>query len=89
MRRGRGTGTRCCCRCLSGYSPQHPDTLTVRAILARWTGEAGDAAGARDQCAALLPVLEQVLGSDAPGSGACAPNSPVGPSRWEHGRATR
>ena len=36
--------------------PEHPDTLTARADLARWTGEAGDAAGARDQFAALLPV---------------------------------
>ena len=29
--------------------PEHPDTLTARGDLARWTGEAGDAAGARDQ----------------------------------------
>ena len=35
---------------------EHPDTLTARANLARWTGEAGDAAGARDQYAALLPI---------------------------------
>ena len=46
--------------------PEHPDTLTTRASLARWTGEAGDAAGARDQCAALLPVRERVLGPEHP-----------------------
>ena len=27
---------------------EHPDTLTARGHLARWTGEAGDAAAARD-----------------------------------------
>jgi hypothetical protein len=40
----------------------------VRAILARWTGEAGDAAGARDLLAAVLPVLERVLGAEHPGT---------------------
>ena len=34
--------------------------------LARWTGEAGDAAGARDQHAALLPIHERVLGPEHP-----------------------
>jgi hypothetical protein len=29
--------------------PEHPATLTARANLARWTGVAGDAAGARDR----------------------------------------
>jgi hypothetical protein len=48
------------------YGAQHPDTLVVRAQLARWTGEAGDAAGARDQCAALLPISERVLGPEHP-----------------------
>ena len=48
------------------YGPEHPDTLTVRAGLARWTGEAGDAAGARDQFAALLPICERVLGPEHP-----------------------
>jgi hypothetical protein len=38
------------------YAPEHPDTLATRANLASWTGEVGDAAGARDQLAALLPV---------------------------------
>ena len=45
---------------------EHPDTLTARANLASWTGEAGDAAGARDQFAALLPVRERVSGRRAP-----------------------
>ena len=46
--------------------PEHPDTLTARANLARWTGQAGDAAAARDQFAALLPVRERVLGPEHP-----------------------
>jgi hypothetical protein len=46
--------------------PEHPETLTARANLAYWTGEAGDPAAARDQYAALLPVLERVLGADHP-----------------------
>jgi hypothetical protein len=48
------------------YGPEHPGTLDARADLAFWTGEAGDAAGARDQCAALLPIYERVLGPDHP-----------------------
>jgi hypothetical protein len=31
-----------------------------------WTGAAGDAAGARDQFAALLPIRERVLGPEHP-----------------------
>jgi Tetratricopeptide repeat len=46
--------------------PGHPDTLVTRHELAYWTGEAGDAAGARDQCAALLPMIERVLGPGHP-----------------------
>ena len=42
------------------HGPEHPDTLTARANLAEWIGQAGDAAGARDQYAALLPVIERV-----------------------------
>jgi hypothetical protein len=34
--------------------------------VARWTGEAGDPAGARDQYASLLPVLERVSGPEHP-----------------------
>jgi Domain of unknown function (DUF4062)/Tetratricopeptide repeat len=46
------------------YGPEHPGTLTARGSLAYWTGQAGDAAGARDQFAALLPVIERVFGPD-------------------------
>jgi len=46
--------------------PEHPQTLYARASLARWTGEAGEAAGARDQLAALLPVIERVFGPEHP-----------------------
>ncbi|WP_240196838.1 helix-turn-helix transcriptional regulator [Nonomuraea lactucae] len=45
---------------------EHPDTLTARYNLARWTGEAGDAAAARDQFAALLRIRERVLGTEHP-----------------------
>ena len=38
--------------------------MASRHELADWTGEAGDAAGARDQFAALLPVEERVLGPE-------------------------
>ena len=48
------------------YGPEHPETLAARGNLARWTGEAGDAAGARDQFAALLPVFERVSGAEHP-----------------------
>jgi hypothetical protein len=48
------------------YGPEHRDTLAARARLARWTGEAGDAAAARDQLAALLPVEERVSGREHP-----------------------
>ena len=48
------------------YGPEHPATLTARHELARWTGEAGDAAGARDQFAALLPIRERVVGPEHP-----------------------
>jgi hypothetical protein len=40
--------------------------LAARANLAHWVGRAGDAAGARDQFAALLPVRERVLGPEHP-----------------------
>jgi hypothetical protein len=38
------------------YGPEHPYTLNAHHYLARRTGEAGDAAGARDQLVALLPI---------------------------------
>jgi hypothetical protein len=47
---------------------EHPGTLATRHELARWTGQAGDAAGARDQLAALLPVRERVEGAEHPGT---------------------
>ena len=48
------------------YGPEHPSTLNARNDLALWTGQAGDAAGARDQFAALLPVQERVQGPEHP-----------------------
>jgi hypothetical protein len=48
------------------YGPEHRDTLAARGQLASWTGWAGDAAGARDQYAALLPIEERVLGTEHP-----------------------
>jgi hypothetical protein len=48
------------------YGPEHPETLTARSNLALWTGWAGDAAGARDQYAALLPISERVQGPEHP-----------------------
>ena len=50
----------------AAYGPEHPETLAARRDLAGWTGRAGDAAGARDQLAALLPVHERVLGPEHP-----------------------
>ena len=50
----------------AAYGPDHRDTLAARNQLAPWTGEAGDAAGARDQFAALLPISERVLGAEHP-----------------------
>ena len=67
MRPGPATSSPRCCPCSSGcLGPEHPDTLAARGNLARWTGEAGDAAGARDQYAALLPVAERVSGPEHP-----------------------
>ena len=50
------------------YGPEHPGTLAARSQLAIWTGMAGDAAGARDQFAALLPTYERVQGAEHPGT---------------------
>ena len=50
----------------TAYGPEHPDTLAARRNFAGWTGRAGDAAGARDQFAALLPLHERVLGPEHP-----------------------
>ena len=48
------------------YGPEHPDTLVAHSNLDTWTGTAGDAAAARDQLAALLPIRERVQGPDHP-----------------------
>ena len=45
---------------------EHPETLIARVYLAYLTGEAGDAAGARDQFAALLQVSKRVVGAEHP-----------------------
>ena len=67
MRPGPGTSTpRWCRSCERVLGAEHPDTLTARANLAYWTGQAGDAAGARDQYAALVPVRERVVGAEHP-----------------------
>ncbi|KOG26347.1 ATP-binding protein, partial [Streptomyces viridochromogenes] len=46
--------------------PDHPDTLAARSDLARWRGEAGDAAGAIAAYAEVLADHERVLGPDHP-----------------------
>jgi Tetratricopeptide repeat len=46
--------------------PEHPGNLSARHNLAHWTGEAGDAVGARDQFAALLADRERILGPEHP-----------------------
>lgn len=46
----------------------HPDTLTARRDLARWTGERGDLHAALAAYRALLPDTERVLGPDHPDS---------------------
>ncbi len=67
MRPGPATSTPRCCPSASGcWAPSTRTPLTTRVNLAAWTGEAGDAAGARDQCAALLPICERVLGAEHP-----------------------
>ena len=67
MRPGPGTSTPRWCRSSSGsWARSTRDTLTARANLATWTGQAGDPAGARDQYAALLPVRERVSGAEHP-----------------------
>jgi len=46
--------------------PEHPGALAKRSQLAYSIGKAGDAATARDQFAALLPVAERVFGPEHP-----------------------
>ena len=66
MRPGPGTSSPRYCRSASGSPAPSTETLAARANLAFYTGTAGDAAGARDQYAALLPVTERVLGAEHP-----------------------
>ena len=64
------TSARCCSGLLpireEVSGPTHPDTLTARADLAEFTGEAGDPAAARDQFTELLYIQEKVLGPRHP-----------------------
>jgi hypothetical protein len=53
-----------CCPCVSGSSGRNTLRLATRNELARWIGRTGDAAGARDKYAALLPMRERVLGPE-------------------------
>ena len=69
--------TTSCCRCSSGSGRETP-TLAARADLAWSTGEAKDTVEARDQFAALLPVVEQVLGPEDP----LTLNVRAGLARW-------
>ena len=46
--------------------PDHPSTLTARANLASWLGEAGQPAQAADQFRDLLDDFLRVLGPDHP-----------------------
>ena len=53
-------------RSFSGFGHRAPWHAYRRVGLARWTGEVGDAAAARDQWAALLLILERVRGAKNP-----------------------
>jgi hypothetical protein len=46
------------------WGPELEASLYARSQLVDWTGRAGDAARARDQLAALLPIMERVLGRE-------------------------
>ena len=66
MRRGPGISSPPSCRSLNGpaaQNTQNPDHAPKHRFLDRDTG---DAAGARDQYAAVLPVRERVLGPQHP-----------------------
>jgi hypothetical protein len=49
-----------------GSGDQSPEALAYRAGHALWTGEIGNPPGAREEFAALLPVMERVLGAEHP-----------------------
>jgi hypothetical protein len=46
--------------------PEHPDTLYIWHSVARWTGQAGDPASARDKYQELLSMRERILGHNHP-----------------------
>jgi len=48
------------------FGPEHHRTLRARYEFARWIGEEGDPAAARDQFAELLSVRVRVLGPEHP-----------------------
>jgi hypothetical protein len=54
--------------------PSHHGALVAGGQLAYRTGRAGDAAGARDQYAALLPIFQRVLGPEHPDTLAARPS---------------
>jgi hypothetical protein len=50
----------------SYLGPDHSSTLRARHSLGRWRGEAGDAQGAAETLAELVPHFLRVLGPDHP-----------------------
>ncbi|GAB7110710.1 hypothetical protein JCM4814A_90270 [Streptomyces phaeofaciens JCM 4814] len=48
------------------FGKDHPETLSARANLARWKGEAGDSAGAAAAFEQLLADRQRVLGNNHP-----------------------
>lgn len=56
------------CNCFAGGGNCWRSPVNSLRISLRVRGKAGDAAGARDQSAALLPIRERVLGHEHPGS---------------------
>jgi Tetratricopeptide repeat len=64
-------------RLLITHQSTHTTTVWARSLparsnccaspnLASWSGQAGNAAGARDQYAILLPIVERILGAEHP-----------------------
>ena len=53
-------------RLLQQLDSDHSSTLTTRAKIALWTGQAGDARAALELCTALLPDQRRILGPDNP-----------------------
>ena len=67
MRPGPATSSPPCCPSASGsWAPSTPTPWPPATTSPPGPGEAGDAAGARDQFAALLPMSEQVSGPEHP-----------------------